>query len=159
MKVFNTCEISFVKQCHDRVNFTTTQRCTRALSHESRTVQIFVRSIYVDITYRCHVHTDTVLTRGIILPFIVLENFFTGPSTCPTSPLVTADVPSGVFPLMFNSSDGRGSAPCAPTTMADPEILKKGGGGRQCISPVVIYHKCTQLTKLYVFLIFGERRL
>ena len=130
MKVFNTCEIWFVKQCHDRFNFTTTQRCTRALSHESRTVQIFVRSIYVDITYRCHVHTDTVLTRGIILPFIVLENFFTGPSTCPTSPLVTADAPTGVFPLMFNSSDGRESgprsAPCDPTTMADPEILKRG---------------------------------
>ena len=29
--------------------------------------------------------------------------------------------------------------------MADPEILKKGRR-RQCISPVVIYHKCTQQT-------------
>jgi len=30
--------------------------------------------------------------------------------------------------------------------MVDPKILKTGGDGRQCNSPVVIYRKCTQRT-------------
>jgi len=30
-------------------------------------------------------------------------------------------------------------------SVADPKILRGGGGG-QCISPVVIYHKCTHRT-------------
>jgi len=32
-------------------------------------------------------------------------------------------------------------------SVTDPKILKKGGGGRQFISPVVIYRKCTQRKK------------
>jgi len=41
--------------------------------------------------------------------------------------------------------------------LADPEILKGGGGGSQRISPVVIYHKCTQQRN--VCLLHGKRWL
>jgi len=43
--------------------------------------------------------------------------------------------------------------------VADPEILKKkwgGGGGKQCISLVVIYYKYTQFT---ICLLYVKRRL
>jgi len=33
-----------------------------------------------------------------------------------------------------------------PGKFSDPKLLKRGAGGRQCISPVVIYRKCTQRT-------------
>jgi len=35
--------------------------------------------------------------------------------------------------------------------VADPEILKRGGGRRRCISLAVIYRTCTQRTAFYAW--------